>query len=201
MLLLVTGASGMGKSTVRLLVEPELGPAVECVELAQVLPLRGASSLLWRQQATDAAVRRAVELQQTGRHLLLAGDPVPAAEAVAAPSAVGLHAIGVCLLDASPQEQARRLELRGDDPALLHRHQAFADWMRQTAQDPLHLPEVVTTDGWDQMRWERLERLAPDWHVTVLDTTAMSRHEVADAVAGWCRRTLNGDTKTLHVNS
>jgi hypothetical protein len=200
MLLLVTGASGMGKSTVRTLVEPALAPAVECVELAHVLPLRGVPSLLWRQQATEAAVRRAVELERNGRHLLLAGDPVAAVEAVAAPSAAGLDSIGVCLLDASPQEQARRLEARGDDPALLHHHQAFADWMRLSAQDPLHLPQVVTTDGWDQMRWERLDRLAPAWHVTVLDTTAMTRAMVATAVLAWCRSTLNGDVRSMQVN-
>lgn len=93
-----------------------------------------------------------------------------------------------------------RLQVRGDDPTLLHRHQAFADWMRHSAQDPLHLPQVITTDGWHLMRWERLNRLAPDWHVTVLDTTAMSPAEVAAAVVAWCRQTLNGETRTLRVN-
>lgn len=201
MLLLVTGASGMGKSTVRTLVERDLGPAVECVELTHVLPLRSAPTLQWRQEATEVAVRLAVELQRAGRHLLLAGDPVPAAEVVAAPSADGLHSIGVVLLDASPEEQARRLEVRGDDPGLLHHHQAFADWMRRTATDPLHLPQVITNDGWDQMRWDRLESLAPDWHVTVLDTTELQPREVAAAVLDWCRRTLNGDTRTLRITT
>jgi hypothetical protein len=77
--------------------------------------------------STEAVVRRAVELEQSGRHLLLAGDPVAAGEAVAAPSAAALEGIACCLLDLSPQAQAQRLERRGDPPALTSRHQAFAD--------------------------------------------------------------------------
>jgi hypothetical protein len=59
-------------------------------------------------------VRRAVELQSSGRHRLPAGDPIPAAEVVAAPSAPWLDAIAVCRLDATPEAQAERLVTRGD---------------------------------------------------------------------------------------
>lgn len=52
------------------------------------------------------AVCWAVELQTRGRHLLLAGDPVQAAEVVAAPSSPQLDAVAVCLLDAGPEAQA-----------------------------------------------------------------------------------------------
>ena len=74
-LLLITGASGVGKSTVRELVAPELSPAVECVELLQLCWRPSSMSRVWRQQTAEAAVRRAVELHACGRHLLLAGDP------------------------------------------------------------------------------------------------------------------------------
>ena len=136
MLLLITGASGVGKSTVRTIVAPELSPRVECVELLDLTPAPDAMTRVWRQQTAEVAVRRAVELQDAGRHLLLAGDPVPAAEIVAAPSAPELDAIAVCLLDASAKAQAERLAARGDDPALLVHHQAFAEWMRRQATDP-----------------------------------------------------------------
>jgi predicted ABC-type ATPase len=77
--LLVTGASGVGKSTVRALIEPELWPAVECVELSDVVPVPAVPTRVWRQQSTEAVVRRAIDIQGSGQHLLLAGDPVAAA--------------------------------------------------------------------------------------------------------------------------
>lgn len=135
----------------------------------------------------------------TGRHLLLSGDPVPAAEVVAAPSATGLDAIAVCLLDVAPEAQAERLAARGDDPALLPHHQEFAEWMRNQAADPLHMTHVVSNDGWEQMRWERLEALAPDWQMHIIDTTRRTRRDVADAVLDWCRRALTGDAPVLRV--
>jgi broad-specificity NMP kinase len=194
MLLLVTGASGAGKSTVRTLVESRLAPAVECVELqhlAQVPPT--SMTLAWRQKAAEVAVRRAIELRTSGRHLLLSGDPVAAAEIAAAPSAPDIDAIAVCLLDVSPEAQAARLAERGDPPELLPHHHAFAEWMRRQAADPLHMPHVMTNDGWADMRWERLQKLAPNWHVQTVDTTDMTRTEVADAVLRWCQHALTGD--------
>jgi hypothetical protein len=198
-LLLVTGASGVGKSTVRTLVEHELAPAVESVELAHVLPLRAAPTRAWRQQAAEEAVLRAVALQGEGRHMLLSGDPVPAAEIVAAPSAPLLDRFAVCLLDASPATQTARLAARGDDPGALHHHHAFAEWMRQAACNPLHMPEVITTNGWDQMRWERLDRVSDGWYVTTIDTSDQAPAQVAEAVRAWCRRAIDGDIPTIHV--
>ena len=201
MLLLITGASGVGKSTVRAAVEAELSPEVECVELVDVVPLPPAMTKAWRQQSAEAVVRRAVELQTSGRHLLLAGDPVAAVEIVAAPSAPRLDAIAVCLLDASAEAQAARLEARGDDLTLLPHHQAFADWMRRQASDPLHMPQVVSDDGWDQMRWDRVERVADDWRMQTIDTSLLSPSEVAEAVLDWCRRAFVGDAPSLRLRS
>jgi hypothetical protein len=162
-LLLVTAASGVWKSTVRAVIEPELSPAVECVELSAVVPVPPVPTKVWRQQATEAVVRRALELQASGRHLLLAGDPVAAAEVAAAPSATALEGIAACLLDVGPEAQAARLAERGDDPSLLVHHQAFAEWMRRQATNPLHMLHVLSDGGWDQMRWDCLEAMAPTW--------------------------------------
>lgn len=199
MLLLITGASGVGKSTVRAVVEPDLSPWVECVELVHLTPAPRVMSRVWRQQTAETAVRRAVELQASGRHLLLCGDPVPAAELVATPSAASLDAIAVCLLDVAPDAQAERLALRRDDPAPLPHHQAFAEWMRRQATDPLHMTHVVSDGGWDSMRWERLQALSAHWKMHTIDTTAMTRQDVAEAVLEWCRRALTGDAPVLQL--
>lgn len=187
----------MGKSTVREMVAAELSPQVECVELAELVPLPTAVTKVWRQQAAEAAVRRAVELQGSGRHLLLAGDPVPAIEIVAAPRAPQLDALAACLLDADADAQAARLNARGDDPALLPHHQAFAEWMRRQASDPLHMPHVVSEQGWSEMRWERLDGSRADWSMHTIDTSHLSRAEVADAVLQWCRGVIAGGVPAL----
>jgi len=190
MLLLITGASGVGKSTVRELIAPNLTPLVESVELAHLSPVPAVPTKVWRQQATETAVRRAIELEASGRHLLLSGDPVTAAELAAAPSTPALETTAVCLLDVSAQAQATRLAARGDDPSLLPHHQAFAEWMRRQAQDPLHMTHVLSDGGWEQMRWDRLGALASQWKTHVIDTTEMTRREVADAIFAWCRSVL-----------
>lgn len=201
MLLLITGASGVGKSAVRAAIASELSPQVECVELGDLssVAVETAMTRVWRQQTAEAAVRRAVELQGSDRHLLLAGDPVPALEIVATPSAPCLDSIAVCLLDADAEAQAARLAARGDHPALLAHHQAFAEWMRRQANDPLHMPHVISDDGWEKMRWDRLARLVDDWGMHVIDTSRLSRELVADATLEWCRRALAGHAPTLHV--
>jgi hypothetical protein len=200
MFLLVTGASGAGKPTVRRLVSPELGFEVECVELVDLVDVPLVPTLAWRQRATDAAVRRALELQTAGRHLLLSGDPVALGEVLAAPSADALESIAVCLLDVDEEAQTRRLAIRGDDPALLIHHLAFADWMRGHAHDPRHMPHVITRTGWDEMRWERWIDREPGpgtWAVHVIDTSRLTREEVADEVLGWCRRALAGEEPSM----
>jgi hypothetical protein len=92
----------------------ELSPEVECVELYDIVGVPAFPDIAWRQRATEAVVQRALELQAEGRHLLLSGDPVAAGEVLAAPSAVGLDGVAVCLLDVSPDAQAARLTRRGE---------------------------------------------------------------------------------------
>jgi hypothetical protein len=111
-------------------------------------PAPPAMTRVWRQQTAEVAVRRAMELRACGRHLLLAGDPVPAVEVLAAPSAPALDAVAVCLLDASPEAQAERLVARRDPPELQPHHQAYAEWMRQHQPRPDRPPGIgIAPDG------------------------------------------------------
>ena len=203
MFLLASGASGAGKSTARRLVAGELAPGAECVELHDVVPVPRVPTLMWRQRATEAVVCHALELQEHGRHVLLAGDPVAAGEVLAAPSADRLDGIAVCLLDVDRDTQAARLLARGDDAALLVHHAAFADWMRDHAADPHHRPEVLQTDGWEQMRWERWSRLddTGSWAMHVLDTSSLTAAAVASELLAWCHRALAGQAPVMRVRS
>jgi len=61
--------------------------------------------------------------------------------------------------------------------------------MRKQATDPLHMLEVVTTNGWDQMRWDRVQRASPGRPVHVIDTTELDPLAAASAVLVWIRTT------------
>lgn len=180
----------------------ELSPEVECVELYDIVGVPAFPDIAWRQRATEAVVQRALELQAEGRHLLLSGDPVAAGEVLAAPSAVGLDGVAVCLLDVSPDAQAARLTRRGDDPSLLSHHQAFAEWMRGHTRDPRHMPHVLSTNGWETMRWDRWSGIDPingNWGMEVLDTSELTAGQVADEIVTWCRRALCAEATVLYA--
>jgi hypothetical protein len=186
----VTGASGAGKSAVRRVVAGSLEPLVACVELADVVGIPAYADLAWRQRSTEQVVRRALELQADGRHLLLSGDPVVPGELLAAPSADHLEGVGVCLLDCRPDVQRERLRRRGEPPATIPHHLAFAEWIRGHVQDPAWRPEVITDAGWDEMRWERwssLQRGDPRWSFDTIDTSELSVEQVAERVLDWAR--------------
>ena len=192
MFFLVTGASGVGKSTVRNLLEPQLAGRVATCELG-TLGLTPEWSLRWRHQAVEKAVQVALEHQKAGTHFLLCGDPVPPGELYAAPSAAQLDAIQVCLLDVSPGEQTERLTKRADPAELIPAHLAFAKWMRHHVQDHRHRPEVIIHNGWEQMHWQTWT--APEITKTprpthIIDTTSQTPAEVAAHVLSWIRQHL-----------
>jgi hypothetical protein len=58
---------------------------------------------------------------------------------------------------------------------------------------------VVSTDGWEQMRWDRLPRVEQHWHVHTVDTTALDPAATAKAVLTWVRGTLAGTIPTIRV--
>jgi hypothetical protein len=192
MLLLITGASGMGKTTVRNVVAAQFADQLEAAELAEVAgPPEW--SLRWRHQAVEKAVQRAVQAQRHGKHFLLCGDPVPPAELFAAPSVNQLESIAVCLLDASEDSQRMRLIKRGDDPALIPHHIAFAAWMREHVTNPRHRLDVIRQGGWERMQWERsLAAMEQQelWMSHRIDTTERNPKEVAKLVTIWIRQQI-----------
>ncbi|MFC3516125.1 hypothetical protein ACFORO_38585 [Amycolatopsis halotolerans] len=191
MLLLVSGASSVGKTTARLHARQLLDDTYENAELSTLGPIPAVQTVAWRQERVEVAVRRAIALEAEGRHLLLAGDPVPLGEALAAPSADRID-IAACLLDLSDEAHLARLARRGEPS---HANQAFAAWLRAHAHDPGHLPEAVTNDSWPEMRWDRWvgRSPGPEWAMTVLDTSSLGPEEVGQAVAEWCRRAVAGE--------
>lgn len=72
--------------------------------------------------------------------------------------------------------------------------------MRKQATDPLHMTHVVSDQGWEQMRWQRLEQLVPDWKMHTIDTTHMTTTQVADTVLDWCQRALAGTAPAMSVH-
>lgn len=200
MLFLVTGASGVGKSTVRELVAPQLGDMFEAVELKDLGPVDEVT-LAWRQEMAEVAAARAAGLNAAGRHLLLSGDPVAAGEVIAAPSAVRCGGVAVCLLDASEEAHRTRLARRGDPFELLPLHIAYAQWMREHAVDPLPGMHVLTSDGAPGMQWERLEAAADlpqRWHMHVVDTSEAPPDDVAARVCEWINSALTDELLVMH---
>lgn len=187
MFFLVTGASGVGKSTVRKLIEAEVGERVAVCELAS-LGITPEWSLRWRHQVVERVVQLALKHQQSGKHFLLCGDPVPPGELYAAPSAGHLAGIQVCLLDASPERQTERLTQRGDPAHLIPAHVAFAEWMRRHVLDHRHRPEVIINQSWNQMRWHvwnSSEIMDVPWRCQIIDTSDLKPSDVARQVASW----------------
>jgi|GEM_PF-1361015 len=187
MFFLITGASGVGKSTARRLIEPKFTEVLQATELGML----GSSpkwSIEWRHRMVERAVQKALEAQRQGKHFLLAGDPVPPGEVWAAPSADRLEGLSVCLIDAAEGAQTARLLERGDDPKYVSHHVAFADWMRHHVVDHHYRPEVITQNSWPQMRWDRwvgTDTANPPWNSHVIDTSELGPAAVAHLVAQW----------------
>ena len=190
-LLLISGASGAGKTSVRNAIAPDLGPAVEAVELCHLDTIPAVPDLAWRQRMAERAVQCAGALEKCGRHLLLAGDPVAPGEVLAAPSAPSVD-IAVCLLDVTEQAQRERLRRRGDPEALLPRHVAFADWLRQHAANPAHMPHVLSIGGWEEMQWSRMTDLRDRWRIKVIDGSSLSIPDTSHLVLQWIRDAMAG---------
>ena len=195
MFFLVTGASGVGNSTVRKLIGPEFADVLEVAELG-MLGSTPKWKIEWRHRMVERTVQRALDAQREGNHFLLCGDPVPPGEVWAAPSAARLDRLEVCLLDAGETAQTARLLERGDDSKFIPHHVAFADWMRHHVVDHRHRPEVITRDAWPRMRWDRwvgIAAIQPPWSSHIIETSELGPTEVALQVAQWLRQRIQAN--------
>jgi hypothetical protein len=64
------------------------------------------------------------------------------------------------------------------------------------------MPHVLSTNGWEAMRWERWTDIDPangNWGMTVLDTSERSPEQVAAEIMTWCRRALSGQAPVMHA--
>lgn len=190
MLLSVSGASGVGKSTVLAAVK-DLGEDITCVEFDSIGIPDGADTA-WRHGAIERWVRFAIEEQSAGRHVLLVGQ-VPPGELLAVPSAHGLNGLAICILHASPEVQRARLIGRGEPADSLEHHLRFGAWFGAHARDPQHAPEVIRVDSSTSMVWKRWEHLRHGdsrWPVSIIDTDGLSPDEVVGRVESWVRTVL-----------
>jgi hypothetical protein len=191
-LLLLSGASGAGKTTVRDTIAAPLAPRVDAVELGHLGAIPPIPDLAWRQRMVELAVLRARALAGEGRHLLLAGDPVAPGGVLAEPSAPQVD-IAICLLDVNEAEQRRRLRARGEPAELLGHHVAFTGWLRRHARDPDHLPQFITTGGWDAMQWSRwTDRPRDGWQMPIIGGSGLDPTEAGRRVAAWVSDAIAG---------
>lgn len=201
MLLSVTGASGVGKSTVlSALAAAEWGGGVRCVEFDSVGVPEGADTA-WRHSAVEGWVRFALEAQDAGEHVMLFGQ-VPPGELLAAPSADRLDGLAVCVLASSPEVQRARLIGRGEAAGGLVDHLRFGAWFAEHARDPGWAPEVVRVDTAVPMRWDRWQDWRagdPRWAFAIVDTDDLAPADVARLVEAWARDALEKDVGVLHV--
>lgn len=190
MLLNVTGSSCAGKSTMIWQAAPLLGHDNVVAADFDEIGVPDAAGTDWRHVANEQWVRRALDLQLEGRHLLISSQ-TPLGELLATPSAGDLEGIGNCLVDVAAEDRLRRLGQR--DPgewseATLEALVRWGEWHRLHAQDPRHAPDVIRKPSSVPMAWERWgnwDADDPRWTTAVIDTTGRSVVDAARELVGW----------------
>lgn len=193
MLVLLSGSACSGKTTAlgALRSAEQLRGRVAVHDADEVGVPSGAGTA-WRQEALEGWVRRALDLQRGGLHLVLASQS-PWGELLACPSAPALDGAAALLLDVDDDERLSRLVERDGERWDHQARGAFlgwARWHREHAADPSARQHVLVDGGWAAMRWDRWtswRRGDPRWSVPVVDTTrtsvAGSGRRVVEAVA------------------
>lgn len=191
MLFLAFGSSGSGK-TFALDALRARRPDLAIHDFDEIGVPPGAEKA-WRHRGNEAWLRRALDYQEAGTDLLLAGQ-TPFGELLATPSAPRVEAISACLVDCDDETRITRLQARGPEwyarsAGRLQDYLHWAEWMRRHARDPSWKPDVLRhPDTEEEMRWERWSDWRagdPRWRVEVIDTSALLVGQTADALATW----------------
>ena len=186
MLLLLTGSSASGKTTLARRLPPL--PDLEVHDFDEI----GVPDVFpphWRNRANEDWFQRALALQDQGKDLLLTGQ-TPLGEALATPSADRLNGLRVCLIDCAAEDRDARLRLRDPDadPALLSAMANWAEWMRLHHRDPQYRQDVILDGSWPEMRWDRWTgwtREDPRWNCEVINTSALDLDQSTTRLAAW----------------
>ncbi|SEE20133.1 hypothetical protein [Ruania alba] len=174
MLLTLTGSSCSGKSTLAFGVADRLRQVA--VHDFDEVGVPEHPDHHWRHRMTEWWVCRALEYQDRGIDLLLAGQS-PLGEILAAPSAPLLDGIAVSLVDVGDESRRDRLTKR--DPgqwnaSAIDAFSGWAAWHRRHAMDPRYQPDVIIDGSWPRMAWHRWTGWSaedPRWCTHLLDTT------------------------------
>lgn len=193
MLFLLWGASGSGKTTVMHALASELTEFATHDFDEVGVPTN--PDAVWRHKMAEAWVRRALDYQAEGRHLLLSAQ-LPFGELLACPSAPALDSVAGCLLDCDDYERVDRIRGRGARAeAATQDMLCWAAWLRMHARDPQWHPDVVVSEAAD-MEWERWQTWKegdPRWRTDRIDTTSLTAAETAHRVLAWIDRERQRD--------
>ena len=188
MLFVLTGASCSGKTQIAERCRAIENLAVFDFDEHGVPDVAGTE---WRQRTLDGWIRVAIDQQELGNDTLLAG-PNPLGEVLASPLATRLDGIAVLLVDVDDYERIARMERRSPTALYLDGGRGilgWADWHRRHARDPRHAQHWITTNAWDEMKWNRWTRLPPrSWHVDTIDTTELPLDDAVAQVTEWIAR-------------
>jgi hypothetical protein len=186
-LLTICGSSCSGKTTA----------ARACADIERLvvhdfdeIGVPSAADVGWRQRSLEQWIQRVLRYQDRGLDVLLTGQS-PLGEVLASPSATHLNGIAACLLDVEDRQRWHRLESRDPgkwNPDAKRSFIGWAQWHREHATDPQRRPEVITSGGWEKMRWTRWSAWTSSdhrWSVTVVDTTARTVEQSSTDIRQW----------------
>ena len=78
----------------------------------------------------------------------------------------------------------------------------WSAWLRMHNSDPLWHQDVITKDSWEEMNWNKLNNLSGAsefWKVFSIDTTNLSKKEVAEKIAIWMMNILKIKINFKHL--
>lgn len=190
MLLVVTGASGSGKTVVMPGLKKKFSEFSVHDFDERMAPAIGDNR--GRQEQTEYWINRAIENQHLGQDTIICGGAVYG-EILACPSIHQIDHLAVCLLDCTDIVRIDRMRRHGrqePDMALL----GWAAWLRVHAVDPTWCPAVIMHDSYDSMHWDNWhawQRGDPRWQQAIIDTSGKKIAQITAEVGRWIESQLD----------